>query len=197
MINEYYGILSPVDWNSNKWQDIPTKEDLKNSNFKYTKDNGVTFTWANFGNELYPTEEDGYYAGLLPPFWKINLDKKKSKLVKIVFIKSSNWKNKQAYIVGFYASPIFEKGIKVSPLDLNEKLQTNIKALPKDIFLLDNYIPLNESDELKFLPNGLKFSRQKFNYLTKENTINIMNEIINTNPKLLEKRKEELINLLN
>jgi len=30
---ENYGILASIDWNSNKWQDNPTPEDLRQSKF--------------------------------------------------------------------------------------------------------------------------------------------------------------------
>ena len=80
-----YGILASLDWNSNKWQDLPTSEDLKNSKFSYVVEHKVSFTALNFAQDLYsPIEGDNYY-GLVPHLWSKTLDKEKSKYVKAVF----------------------------------------------------------------------------------------------------------------
>jgi hypothetical protein len=100
------------------------------------KDKKKIYTSINFGHELFPTDDNGYYSGLLPDLWEKTPDKEKSKFVNIVFQISHNKYDGETYLVGFYAFPIFEKGIKASPIDsFKEDFVTNIKALPKDIYL--------------------------------------------------------------
>jgi hypothetical protein len=182
---KYFGILASVDWNSNKWQEVSTEEDLDKSNFGHVVEHGITYTSLNFGHEKYPIDENGYYSGLLPQLWTKTPDGEKSKLVDVVFIKSKNWEDSQTYIVGFYAFPIFKKGKKSSPIDsFTGDFEVNIKSLPKNIHLLDDkgYINLNTHSALKkFLPEGKKLGKQGYNYLTKENVYKILDEMTKLN----------------
>lgn len=187
MEEKKFGILASIDWNSNKWQESPTKEDLEKIKFGFVEENNKTYTAINFGHEKYPTDENGYYAGLLPQLFTRTPDKEKSKSVNIVVLKATNWKDNKTYIVGFYAFPIFEKGKKASPIkSFKEDFETNIKAFPHDIYLLENPIHLNNDNESKFLPEGKKLGKQGYNYLTKENVINILDAMTDKNdfPKL-------------
>ncbi|MEA5138349.1 hypothetical protein [Arcicella rigui] len=180
---KYCGILATIDWNSNKWQNVPTIEDLESTKFGYVEENNKTYTAINFGHEMYPSDEDEYYSGLLPQLWTKTPDKEKSKTVKIVILKSKNWKDGLTYIVGFYAFPIFEKGRKKSPIDtFKEYFETNIKSLPKDIYLLENYVLFNEDDEKQFLPKGKKVGKRGYNYLTKDNVCKFLDVMTNKNP---------------
>lgn len=179
---KYFGILATVDWNSNQWQAESTEDDLKNSNFGFTKEHGITYTSLNFAHEIYPTDENDYYAGLLPQLWTKTPDKENAKLVKIVFIKAKNWEDKKNYIVGFYAFPIFEKGKKPSPIaSFTEDFETNIKALPKDIHILKNYILFEDEDVKKFIPKGKKVGLRGFNYLEKDNVYSILDRMSSKN----------------
>ena len=187
MEGKKFGILASIDWNSNKWQESPTKEDLEKIKFGFVEENNKTYTAINFGHEKYPTDENGYYAGLLPQLFTRTPDKEKSKSVNIVVLKATNWKDNKTYIVGFYAFPIFEKGKKTSPIkSFTEDFETNIKSFPHDIYLLENPIQLNNDNEGKFLPEGKKLGKQGYNYLTKENVINILDAMTDKNdfPKL-------------
>ena len=187
---KYFGILASVDWNSNNWQELSTKEDLEKSNFGYVVEHGITYTSLNFGHEKYPIDEDGYYSGLLPQLWTKTPDGEKSKLVDVVFIKSKNWEDSQTYIVGFYAFPIFKKGKKPSPIDsFTGNFEVNIKSLPKDIHLfdVDGYINLTtHSDLKKFLPEGKGLGKQGYNYLTDKNVYKILDEMTKLNIKDLK-----------
>lgn len=183
MEEKYFGILATIDWNSNRWQILPTIEDLESTKFGYVEENNKTYTAINFGHEMYPTDEKGYYAGLLPQLWTKTPDKEKSKTVSIVIIKSKNWKDGLTYIVGFYAFPIFEKGRKVSPIDsFKEDFETNIKALPKDIYILENYISFTAEDDTRFLPKGKKTGKRGYNYLTKDNVCKFLDTMTSKNP---------------
>ncbi|MCK4992647.1 MAG: hypothetical protein KAS29_19245, partial [Bacteroidales bacterium] len=62
--------------------------------------------------------------------------------------------------------------------------ELNVKALPKDIHLLDNHINLTTSQDLqKFLPKGKEPGKQVYNYLTKENVFKILDKMTESNPK--------------
>lgn len=176
---KYYGILASLDWNSNKWQDLPTSEDLKNSKFSYVAEHKVSFTALNFAQDLYPPIEGDNYYGLVPHLWSKTLDKEKSKYVKVVFFKSHNWEDNKTYIVGLYAFQKFDKRKIPSPIPaLRMEFDANISALPKNICLLSKFINLNNHPDLKrFLPVGKELGKMGFNYLTKENVFKILDTI--------------------
>ena len=180
-----FGILASMDWNSNDWKEQPTEDDLNHSNFGYVVDHGFTHTSLNFAHEKYPADDKGYYFGLLPQLWSKMPDKEKARYVEIVFIKAQDWGDKQNYIVGFYAFPIFVKCIRPSPIpSITMDFELNVKALPKDIHLLDNHINLTTSQDLqKFLPKGKELGKQGYNYLTKENVFKILDKMTELNPK--------------
>ncbi len=180
-----FGILASIDWNSNKWKEQSTEDDLTHSNFGYVVDHGFTHTSLNFAHEKYPVDEKGYYFGLLPQLWSKMPDKEKARYVEIVFIKAQDWKDKQNYIVGFYAFPIFGKCKRPSPLpSITIDFELNVKALPKDIHLLENYFNITSHPEIqKFLPKGKELGKQGYNYLTKENVFKILDNMTALNPK--------------
>lgn len=200
MTEKYFGILVSIDWNSNQWEDLSTQEDLDHSNFGFVKEHGITFTSLNFAQDKYPTDLKGYYQGLLPQLWSRTPDKEKSKYVEVVFIKSQNWEDKQNYIIGMYAFPIFEKGTKPSPIkSFPINFEINVKALPKDIHLLSNYINLTSHPDLKkFLPKDKELGKQGYNYLTKENVFKILDvmTVLNPTDSKLSSIKLRLINLI-
>jgi len=72
-----FGLLMGVDWNSNKWADVSTEEDLKMSDFGFVQENALTYSCLNFGHLQYPADKDGYYGGLLPQLWTKTLDRTK------------------------------------------------------------------------------------------------------------------------
>ena len=184
MVERNYGILASLDWNSNRWQNKPYPEDIATSNFGYVVEHGISFTSLNFGHTIYPTDKQGYYYGLLPQLWSKQLDKENSRYVEIAFMKSKNWRDKQNYIVGFYAFPIFHKCVRQSPLvACPEDFELNVKALLKDIHQVKNYINLgSHPDAKRFLPPGKEMGHQGFNYLTKANVYSILDAMTRLNP---------------
>lgn len=184
MTDKNFGILASVDWNSHQWQDLSTSEDLNHSNFGFVQEHGITFTSLNFAQDKYPTDSKGYYQGLLPQLWSRTPDKEKSKYVEVAFIKAQNWTDKQNYLVGMYAFPIFEKGLKPSPIAaFPNNFEINVKAFPRDIHLISNYINLTSHPDLKkFLPKDKEMGKQGYNYLTKENVFKILDAMTTLNP---------------
>lgn len=180
-----FGILASIDWNSNDWKEQPSEDDLSNSNFGYDVDHGITPSALNFAHENYPTDEKGYYFGLLPQLWTKMPDKEKARYIEVVFIKAHKWEDKQNYIIGFYAFPTFVKCKRPSPIETIEMdFELNVKSLPKDIHLLENHINLSTSLDLqKFLPKGKEPAKQVYNYLTKENVFKILDKMTEANPK--------------
>lgn len=183
MEERFYGILTSIDWNSRKWQDVPTDEDLTHADYDYVKEHGYTNTAINFGHELFTVDESGFYSGLLPQLWSKVPDPTKGKFIQAVFIRSRSWRDHQHYIVGFYAFPVFHKCIIPSPLKLfNRDFEMNVKAYPKDIHLLETYIRIDTDSLIRFLPAGKRMGTQGFNYLTKKNVLNILDEMTKHNP---------------
>jgi len=178
-----FGILTSIDWNSRNWHDVLTKEDLEHTTYGYVKKNGYSNTAINFGHELFPVDAKGYYHGLLPQLWSRMPDRKKVKSVVIVFMRSYNYRDSQQYIVGFYAYPKFQKSIIPSPLkSFTKNFEMNVKAYPKDILLLENFVRIDRENILAFLPDGKELGKQGFNYLTASNVYNILVEMTTLNP---------------
>lgn len=184
MIEKNFGMLAAVDWNSNHWQDLSTNDDLTNSNFGYVKEHNITFTCLNFAHEIYPSDAKGFYQGLLPQLWSRMPDKEKARYIKIAFIRSLNYHDGINYLVGFYAFPEFKKDKKISPLSsFPIDFEINIRALAKDIHLIENPINLTVHPELKkFLPKNKELGKQGYNYLTKANVFKIMDTLTALNP---------------
>lgn len=183
MTVKYKGILASIDWNSNKWQKEGTEADIAKSNFSFVKENGFSYTSFNFGHKMFATDIDGYYSGLVPHFFNRTPDSNKFKDVDIVFFKSVNWENLKHYIVGFYAYPILERGVKPPPVaNYKQELVYNLKSLPENIILLENFLCLTEHHEATaFIPEGKKFGKQSYNYMTKENVQKLLEELSKLN----------------
>ncbi len=185
MVVKNFGILASTDWNSNEWKDQPTEEDLNHSNFGNVVDNGIIHTSLNFAHEIHPVDDKGYYFGLLPQLWAKMPDKEKARNIEVVFIKAQDWNDQENYIIGFYAFPMFQKCKRPSPIpSITMDFDLNVKALPKDIHLLENYIQISSSPLIqKFLPKGKELGKQAYNQLTKENVFKILDTMTALNPK--------------
>ena len=178
-----FGILTSIDWNSNDWKEQATKDDLNHSILGNDIDNDFSHSSLNFAHEIHPANEKGYYFGLLPQMWAKMPDKEKARFVHVVFIKAQDWSDEQNYIVGFYAFPVFEKSKQPSHIpEITTDFELNIKALPKDIHLLDKYVNLSSPDLQKVLPKGKGLGKQGYNFLTKENVFKILDKMTESNP---------------
>jgi hypothetical protein len=194
-----YGMLVSIDWNSNDWKALPTKQDLGHAKFGFVVENGFSHTCLNFGHEEYPVDSEGYYYGLIPKFWTHRPNPQKAQHVKIVFFRSRNWAMPANYIVGFYAFPQFfvtcERPTPL-PVGFQNELKVNVKALKESIHLVENRINITAQPDLQnFLPGGMQLARQGFNYLTFENVHNILNAFIALNPddQALKEIKKKLM----
>lgn len=186
-IIENFGILASISWNSNDWADEPTTEDLKASKYDYVKDNAHMHESLNFGHELYPSENDGFYIGYTPMFNRPPA-LENSKNVRIVFFTSSDYRNKnRKTIVGFYGNPIFGEWFErtAEHPKFDKYNNGNILAKPKDIIYFNNPIVIDNDKvrEYKLLPSGKKISQQGFNYLNSENVYNIISIALGLNQK--------------
>jgi hypothetical protein len=183
------GILTSIDWNSYQWKKYPGPEDLTKAKYKYVRETGLTHTYLNFACDR--PDDEGYTYGLLPQFWS---KKPKSKDLKIVFIRSQNWRSGKTFIVGLHLFPQFSLN-SLDPLFPKQgERVVNIKVLAENTVLLKNYIELTSANVGKFIPEGKKLGKQGFNYLSKENCLSILNEMILVNPEIprLGKIEEEL-----
>jgi 5-methylcytosine-specific restriction protein A len=181
-----YGILASMAWNSNKWADNPTIQDLRKSNYEYVKDNAHMHESLNFGHDIYPAEEDNYYIGYTPMFNRLP-DAENSKNVQIVFFVSSDYANENAKtIIGFYGFPEIDIWF---PRTVEHELYTkydggNIKAHKDDIIFFKNPVIITTFNvESKILlPTGKKISKQGFNYLNSDNVYNMLLLALSRNP---------------
>ncbi|MBA9078204.1 HNH endonuclease [Rufibacter quisquiliarum] len=185
-IIENYGILASMSWNSNKWAGEPSKEDLNRSKYGYVQDESHAHESLNFGHEIFPPEEDGYYIGYTPMLRKAPAPDK-SGSVKIIFLCSSDYKNSnRKLILGFYGNPEFGQNF---PRQAKHRLYRkydggNIRAYPSDIIHLEN--PLLISNDIvaknNLLPKDKKISQRGFNYLNSDNVYNLISVALTQNP---------------
>jgi len=181
--DDFTGILASIDWNSNKWANIPTDDDIDNNDYVFVRNNRYSYTFLNFGHNIYPTNENGYYQCFLPCFYSKNVNSKKANFINVAFIFSKNWNDKKKYIVGLYAFPKFEKSTKPSPFDsFNRDIMVNMMSFPEDIHFLEKKYELENPLQNGILPPGKQLSRQGFNYLTRNNILDIFKRIILINP---------------
>jgi len=178
------GILTPISWNSNLWQDEATDKDIAKSNFEYVKENGWMNEDLNFGYEKYESEDDDYYIGYTPMFNNLPAIEQ-SKYVDIIFFRSLDYQNKVNCIVGFYSYPELGSFHRLANETLFDRYEWgNVKAKTENIVLLKNFIPINDDivKKFNFIPNRKKIGKMGFNYLFYENVISILDKATELNP---------------
>lgn len=173
------GILTSIDWNSNSWNALPSEDDIKNSKFSYVEENNLTHTYLNFGHTDFPSDNDGYFYGLLPQLWSKT---PQSKDIQVIFIKSQNWHDKKMYIVGLYLFPLFERKVLAPEIPGMPSREINVKALAENIHLLESFVELKPDIGKRILPKGKALGKQGFNYLRKENVLKIFDEMTEHGP---------------
>lgn len=180
-----YGILASMTWNSNHWAGHSSEEDKKNSNYGYLKEgNDNPHENLNFGHEIFPAEDDGYYIGYVP---KAMPDSENSKNVQILFLISTDYKNNnRKVIVGFYGFPTFGSWERQVEHELYKTyIWGNITAEPEYIIYFKNPIVVtNEiAERNNLLPKEKKISSQGFNYLNSDNVYNLIQIALKLNPE--------------
>lgn len=172
------GIIVRIDWNENKWEKPSDNLELAN-NFEYVKENKISHTSFNFAQNLYYTEPDGLWYGLIPAFFSKKPDKDKIKDLKIVFLISNN--EGSDYIIGLYAFPVIgNKKRKKLISGYHEYDLINIGAELKNVFRLKNYVAINSLNLKKALGNQ-KISLRGWNYIQDENVGYIFDSIESVN----------------
>ena len=174
------GIIVRIDWNDNNWE--KPSDNLEHAkNFEYVKDNDISFTSFNFAHEIYETEPDGLWYGLVPAFFSKKPDRDKIKNLSVIFLISNNGGND--YIIGMYAFPKIgnKKRIKLIP-EFEEYNVVNIGSEPKNILRLGNYVNLNSLNLNRALGNQ-KISLRGWNYIEKENVGYVFDSIQKINPE--------------
>jgi 5-methylcytosine-specific restriction enzyme A len=185
VIIENYGILASMSWNSNKWADDPTEQDLNSSNYDFVKNERHMHESLNFAHEKYPAEVDGYYVGYTPMLNKLPaVDKQKT--VNILFLFSSDYKNgNKKSIIGLYGYPAFGEWTRHAQNPVYSKYDWgNIAALPENIIYFDSPVIISNDVVLqhKLLPDGKQISQQGFNYLNSDNVLNLLVIAAKLNP---------------
>jgi len=158
-----HGILLRLDWNSNNWMRKPNEDDIASINFKYVKDNNETFTYFNLNKDQLL--HDGYKYALAPQL----ITKTPLRDVKVCFFISTN-ENKD-YVVGFVLNPDFES--RRCFVGFPKDILFNMRSEP------NNFFPLEPKaiNVINFLPKDKGRGTQGFNYLTKNNCIDLFREI--------------------
>jgi 5-methylcytosine-specific restriction protein A len=182
---ENFGIITSISWNSNDWKKPSTDADRDASKYGYVQESDHTHEDLNFGHEVYPSEEDGYYIAYSPIFNRLP-SAENSKNVSIVFLISTDYGDeKKRKIVGCYGHPEIGAFSREAKHKSFEKYDFgNIKSYPENIIYFKNPIEINKenSEQLKLLPEGKKISQQGFNYLHSDNVLNILRLAYQANP---------------
>lgn len=165
--SENHGILVRIDWNENKWE--KPSANLSNAmNFGFVKENNISYTSFNFAHEIYETENDGLWYGLIPVFWSKTPDIDKIRNLKFVILISNF--EKQDYIVGLYGNPkIGNSTRKVKIPNFDEYDHVNIASDPSNILRLEKYIEMSTLDSKRAIGEQ-EISKMGWNYLNQSQT---------------------------
>ena len=198
MASKNIGILASISWNSNRWQDQASKEDLNSSKFTHVIENHFMNEDLNFGINNFPAEGDGTYIGYTPQFNTLP-SLEESKYVDIVFFRGLNYKNQKNYIVGFYAFPIIDRFYREAEHRLFELYEFgNVKAKVEHIMLLESFVEISDDLVAKknLVPKGKEAGRMGYNYLSYQNVINLLDCCTTANPndlKIMSLKKKFLV----
>ncbi|MBC8048234.1 MAG: hypothetical protein H7Y00_15650 [Fimbriimonadaceae bacterium] len=178
-MERYYGILTKIDWNTNKWEDKPTEEDIKRS--EYIKENEPIYGSLNYAHDGNAEDREASYQGYLPQFAGVTHKPADIKDICVVFIQSKNPEDGKEYITGFYAFPQLSPGRRISPFSEYPYLNTNIRAAIKNIHRVENYL------DISLLTDGIHFPAKKlrgkltYAYLTKTHVEKILDALTKEN----------------
>jgi hypothetical protein len=186
--DENHAILVRIDWNENKWEKPSSNLDQA-KNFGFVKDQGISHTSFNFANDLYNSENDGLWYGLIPAFASKTPDADKIRNLKVVFIISK--KELKEYIVGLYAFPKIGNAIRTNKIPHFENFDwINIGAHPENILRFENYLDIETMNKKRFL-GSQEISTQGWNYLNQSQVGYVFDSIqeINLDNNKLKKIK--------
>lgn len=178
----HFGMITSIAWNSNKWQDQPTKHDLDTIQYKNPKETRLTADYLSFAHQKMG--KPGEYFVTFSSILKDQLPQnEKVKEINVLFLISTNHGGDGLrYVVGIYAFPEFSHDYKMHPD--NTFKEGNIRSKTEHIVLLNNYLALNPLlDSAQILPEGKHLSSRGWNYLHKKNVTKIFRYILAQNPQ--------------
>lgn len=184
--SENHGILVRIDWNENKWEQ-PSGNLEQAQNFGFVRENNISHTSFNFAHDIYETEPDGLWYGLIPAFGSKTPDIDKTRNLKVVFIISKH--DLIDYIVGIYTFPKFGNGIRVNKIECHTDYDwINIGSKPSNIVRLENYIKVSDLDNRRSLGDQ-EIAYQGWNYLSESQVGYIFDSIQKDNPENIKLNK--------
>jgi hypothetical protein len=177
--DENHAIIVRIDWNEYKW--VQPSSDLSYANnFGFVRDNNISHTSFNFAHELYETEPDGKWYGLIPAFGSKTPDADKIRNLKFVILISNY--NKKDFIVGLFASPkIGNKKRTVKIKDFEQYDWINIGSLPSNILRFENFIELSLLNHKRAFGDQ-EISTMGWNYLNQSQVGYVLDYIEEKNP---------------
>jgi 5-methylcytosine-specific restriction protein A len=181
---EHFGILTGISWNSYGWNYPASKEDLRLTQYESAKINKIQHEDLNFAHYDIPAEKDGWFIGY-SPLMNAMPALKFRKEVKIIILRSHDYRQNQNFIVGYYLFPEIDHYKRAQMgRGLNKYSFGNFRSKPEHICLLHVPVPFNSSMciEKKLLPEGKEMANRKFNYLSKANVENILQLVLDLNP---------------
>jgi len=192
MINENFGILVTINWNSHNWSAPASNDDLKRSNFSYVKENYYTHEDLNFGHEKYPLEDNGRYIAYVPQFEDKEPAKAKANEIKLMLFKSQNPLTKEHFLIGMYGFPSIGLQYREAHHEMFKRYDYGfVSSLKENISLFKNPLLIIEETWIrkKYLPLGKKLGQQGWNYLSNENVLRILDKVyIDNKENLILKR---------
>lgn len=185
-IIEKTGVMASITWNSNRWMDKPTHEDLTSSKYDHVRDYQEAHESLNFAHQKLPSEKGGWFIGY-SPILKDRLPSKKHQIKVLFLISTDHAGDKRRYVVGIYGfpqfAPWFDRTQRLHPLYRRYDGGT-FRSKVEDIILLDHYLPIDNVSvqALGLLPAGKKISQQGWNYLNSNNVENLLQYALSKNP---------------
>ncbi|MFN0276580.1 MAG: hypothetical protein ACKVPJ_12590 [Chitinophagales bacterium] len=186
------GLLTRTDWNSNKWQGMPSEADVSASEFAALQ--SPELSSLLYAHSVQDEEKDTVYQGFLPQLNGALVNSKVNTSIQIVFIVSKNPEDGESYITGFYAFPLFAEGRRISPYNAEQLLRTNIKTEMKNIHHLENYVDVKTVGGEAVFSKRIK-GKNGFVFLTKTETEKVFDAIsrLNKDDKRLHAIKFRLL----
>lgn len=184
-IIEKTGVMASITWNSNRWMDKPTYEDLTSSKYDHVRDYQEAHESLNFAHKILPREKDDWFIGY-SPILKDRLPSEKYQIQILFLISTDHAGDKRRYVVGIYGfpqfAPWFNRTKKLHPLYKKYDGGT-FRSKVEDIILLDHYLPIDNLlvHVQNLLPAGKKISQQGWNYLNSNNVENLLHYAISQN----------------
>lgn len=180
-MERYYGILTRIDWNSNRWQSKPTPEDLATS--EYNKDNSSLYAAFNFAVPTVTSEENTVKAGYFYQFSESPPKPEALKYLKVVFVQSRDLQEKKEMLVGLYAFPTFAVMRDASPYEELPYIYSNLKTTPAFVHLFENFLDMDTLDKKLFSVQYKSKGKRTYSWLSQTQVGKILDSLTIINPQ--------------